>query len=74
MYIEFLNKNVSFLVAATGSNFVLKYCGTFVEENENSIILNNATIMLVPGNMKVDKNIDRIVIDKKFVISCNIDK
>lgn len=81
MYERFMNNQISVFVTPKSDNF-MEYKGTLVEENEKSIILNNAVIELaatsaaksmsfVSGACLYKSNVDTTVINKDFIISCN---
>ena len=80
MYERFMNSQVSVYVTPKSDNF-LDYKGTLVEENENSIVLNNVVIELatttaskkmafVQGAYLLKSNVSTVVINKEFIMSC----
>ena len=79
MYKELINERVTVLVATRG-DVVLEYEGTLVEENDTEIVLNDASIATMLMSVQVSmfgknmtkyrENIDKIIINKKYIISC----
>ena len=79
MYKELINERVTVLVATRG-DVVLEYEGTLVEENDTEIVLNNASIATMLMSVQVSmfgknmtkyrEDIDKIIINKKYIISC----
>ena len=79
---NFINKNLNIFVA-THSNGFLKYEGVCVEENDDTITLENATIKAAiaikatkfvfggEAGTVYEENIKKAVINKKYMISCN---
>ena len=79
MYKDLINERVTVLVATRG-DVVLEYEGTLTEENDTEIVLVDATIATMLMSVQVSmfgKNmtkyrddIDKIIINKKYIISC----
>lgn len=79
MYKDLINERVTVLVATKG-DVVLEYEGTLTEENDTEIILNDASIATMLMSVQVSmfgknmtkyrEDIDKIVINKKYIISC----
>lgn len=79
MYKDLINEEVTVLVATKGDT-VLEYNGTLVSENDNEIELKDATICTMLLNLqrnmfgsnmtKYKEDIDKVVINKKYIISC----
>ena len=79
MYERFMNNQVSVFVTPKTSTF-MEYKGTLVDENEETIVLNNVVIefaataaakSFISGASLYKSNIDTVVINKEFIISCN---
>ena len=81
MYNSFINKEVIIIVSSRTEN-VLEYCGLLCEETENTVKLRNATINIAMLNFQKNifgsniggyqQNIDEIIINKQYIISCSI--
>ena len=79
MYKDLINERVTVLVATKG-DVVLEYEGTLTEENDTEIVLNDASIATMLMSVQVSmfgknmtkyrEDIDKIVINKKYIISC----
>ena len=79
MYKDLINDRVTVLVATRG-DVVLEYEGTLTEENDTEIVLNDASIATMLMSVQVYKkkknmtkyreDIDKIIINKKYIISC----
>lgn len=79
MYKDLINERVTVLVATRG-DVVLEYEGTLIEENDTEIVLNDASIATMLMSVQVSmfgknmtkyrEDIDKIVINKKYIISC----
>jgi len=79
MFKDFINEEVIVLVS-TKSETVFEYSGILYVENENSIKLKNAEINTVMLNFQKNvfgggignykQNIDEVIINKEYVISC----
>ena len=79
MYKDLINERVTVLVATRG-DIVLEYEGTLTEENDTEIVLNDASIATMLMSVQVSmfgknmtkyrEDIDKIVINKKYIISC----
>ena len=79
MYKDLINEEVTILVATKG-DIVLEYNGTLVLEIDNEIELKDATISTMLMNVqrsvfgsnmtKYREDIDKVVVNKKFIISC----
>lgn len=79
MYKDLINEEITILVATKGE-IVLEYTGVLTRENENEIELSNATIATMLMNVqrsvfgsnmnKYREDIDKVIINKKYIISC----
>lgn len=79
MYKDLINERVTVLVATRG-DIVLEYEGTLTEENDAEIVLNDASIATMLMSVQVSvfgknmnkyrEDIDKVVINKKYIISC----
>jgi hypothetical protein len=79
MYKDLINERVTVLVATRG-DVVLEYEGILTEENDTEIVLNDASIATMLMSIQVSmfgknmnkyrEDIDRVVINKKYIISC----
>ena len=79
MYKDLINERVTVLVATKG-DVVLEYEGTLTEENDTEIVLNDASIATMLMSVQVSmfgknmtkyrEDIDKIIINKKYIISC----
>ena len=75
-YKEFINKNINVYVSSR-SNLTFKYHGTLESVGANNIILANASMgILMPSGFgsleqKVDSNIEKIAINRDFIVSCS---
>lgn len=79
MYNEFLNNNVTVFVSTRAEQF-LEYNGFLESENDYSIVLKNASIKFAMANFQkgmfgggistMAENIERIIINKKYIMSC----
>ena len=79
MYKDLINEEVTILVATKG-DIVLEYNDTLVLETDNEIELKDATISTMLMNVqrsvfgsnmtKYREDIDKVVVNKKFIISC----
>ena len=80
MFKELMGENVNVIISSRGDN-VLEYYGTLIDENSESITLSNVDISIMMLNFqkgifgsninRYKENIDRVVINKKYIISCN---
>ncbi len=80
MYNEFLNNNVTVFVSPRTEHF-LEYKGFLESENNDTITLKNASIKLALINFQrnvfgggmstMAENIERIIINKKYIMSCH---
>ena len=69
------------LIVSTRSDYILEYTGTITNENEYSVTLSNVSISIMMlnfqkgifgNNMNVYReNLDEVVLNKKYIISCN---
>ena len=81
MFKDLIGSRVTVVVASKGDT-MLEYMGTLVSENDNSIELQNVDISylmlnfqkgIFGGNINSYKqNLNKVVINKLFVISCNL--
>ena len=79
MYKDLINERVTVLVATRG-DVVLEYEGLLTEENDTEIVLNDASIATMLMSVQVSmfgknmtkyrEDIDKIIINKKYIISC----
>ena len=79
MHKDLINERVTVLVATKG-DVVLEYEGTLTEENDTEIVLNDASIATMLMSVQVSmfgknmtkyrEDIDKIIINKKYIISC----
>ena len=79
MYKDLINERVTVLVATKG-DVVLEYEGILTEENDTEIVLNDASIATMLMSVQVSmfgknmtkyrEDIDKIIINKKYIISC----
>lgn len=79
MYKDLINEKVTVLVATRG-DVVLEYEGILTEENDTEIVLNDASIATMLMSVQVSmfgknmtkyrEDIDKIIINKKYIISC----
>ena len=79
MYKDLINEEVTILVATKGE-MVLEYKGTLVSESDNELVLSDVTIATMLMNVqrsvfgsnmnKYREDIDKVVVNKKFIISC----
>ena len=79
MYSDFINMNVTVLVATRG-DIVFEYSGVMVSETENEIVLENVNIgqalasiqkSVFGGSITQYKsNLKRTIINKDYIISC----
>jgi hypothetical protein len=80
MYNEMINSRVTVMVSSRGEN-VLEYVGVLIKENDESIVLANVDISylilsiqkgLFGNGLNVYKQgVDKVVINKRYIISCN---
>ena len=79
MYSDFINMNVTVLVATRG-DIVFEYSGVMVSETENEIVLENVNIgqalasiqkSVFGGSISQYKsNLKKAIINKDYIISC----
>lgn len=80
MYKSLLNQEVEVIVS-TRTEMVLEYNGVFVSEDINTLVLKNVSItsamlnfqknMFGTGLGQYKENIDIVIINKNYIISCN---
>ena len=80
MYKSLIGEKVTVIISSRGDH-LLEYIGTLSSENNDSLELANVNIQylmlnfqkgMFGGNMNVYKtNVDKVVINKRYVISCN---
>ena len=80
MYDSLIGERVTVVASSKGSN-VLEYVGTLLSEKDDVIELANVDISylmldfqrgIFGGNInKYKENLDRVVINKQYIISCN---
>lgn len=81
MFKELIGEKVTVMISSRGDN-VLEYCGTLIDENEESITLSKVDISIMMLNFqkgifgsnmnKYKEDVDKVVINKKYIISCNL--
>ena len=79
MYKEMIGRKVTVLVATKG-DIVLEYNGTLLGETDTEIELSDASIATMLLNLqrnvfgsnmtKYKEDIDKVIINKKYIISC----
>ena len=80
MYKSLIGEKVTVIISSRGDH-LLEYIGTLSSESDDSLELTNVNIQylmlnfqkgMFGGNMNVYKtNVDKVVINKRYVISCN---
>jgi hypothetical protein len=80
MYKSLIGEKVTVIISSRGDH-LLEYIGTLSSESDDSLELANVNIQylmlnfqkgMFGGNMNVYKtNVDKVVINKRYVISCN---
>lgn len=80
MYKDLIGERVTVVVASRGDN-VLEYSGVLAKETEYSIEMTNTDISYLMLNFqkgifggsisKYKENLDRVIINKRYIISCN---
>ena len=80
MYKSLIGEQVTIVVSSRGDN-LLEYVGTLHSENENSLELKNVDISYLMLNFqkgilgdtinKYKENLDSVIINKRYIISCN---
>ena len=80
MFSSFMNKEVVFIISSRNES-VLEYRGLLCEESENTVKLKNATINVAMLNFQKNifggsigdyyQNVEEIIINKNYIISCN---
>lgn len=80
MYSDFIGKKVNIVISSRGDT-LLEYVGIVETEDEKTITLSNADISylmlnfqkgIFGNNMNVyRKELDKVIINKKYIISCN---
>lgn len=80
MFKNLIGEKVTVMISSRGDN-VLEYYGTLISENEESIELSNVYISIMMLNFqkgifgsninKYREDIDNVVINKRYIISCN---
>ena len=80
MYKSLIGEKVTVIISSRGDH-LLEYIGTLSSENDDWLELANVNIqylmlnfqkVMSGGNMNVYKtNVDKVVINKRYVISCN---
>ena len=80
MFKEFIGEKVNIVISSKGDN-ILEYYGTLTNESENAVELINVSISIMMlnyqkgifgGNInKYKENIDKVIINKKYIISCD---
>lgn len=80
MYKSLIGEKVTVIISSRGDN-LLEYVGTLSYENDNAIELTNVDISylmlnfqrgMFGGNInRYKENIEKVIINKKYIISCN---
>ena len=80
MYKSLIGEEVTVIVSSRGDN-LLEYVGKLVDEEDNTIVLQNVNIAymmlnfqkgIFGGNINTYKeNVDKVIINKRYVISCD---
>ena len=80
MYKSLIGEKVTIVVSSRGDN-LLEYIGTLHSESEDVVELKNVDISylmlnfqrgIFGGNInKYKENLDRVIINKRYIISCN---
>lgn len=80
MYKSLVGEKVTVVISSRG-NHLLEYIGTLSSESGDTLELTNVNIQylmlnfqkgMFGGNMNVYKNnIDKVIINKRYIISCN---
>lgn len=80
MYKSLIGEKVTVIISSRGDH-LLEYIGTLSSESDDSLELANVNIQylmlnfqkgMFGGNMNVYKtNVNKVVINKRYVISCN---
>ena len=80
MFDELIDERVTLVVASKGDT-ILEYVGTINSEDEETVELINADISylmlnfqkgIFGGNInRYKENLDKVIINKKYIISCN---
>ena len=80
MFKDLINNEVLIIVSSR-AEFLLEYTGVLCEENENTLKLKNAEInqamlnfqknMFGSGIGNYKQNLEEVIINKNYVISCN---
>ncbi len=80
MFKSFIGEQVTFIVSSRGNN-LLEYIGTLLNETNDTIELANVNIshlvssfqkgMFGDNITKYKENLDRVIISKQYIISCN---
>ena len=80
MYNDLIGKRVNVIISSRAAN-LLEYTGTLVSENNEIIELSNVNISYLILNIqkgifgdninKYKENVNKVIINKKYIISCN---
>ena len=80
MFKNLIGEKVTVMISSRGDN-VLEYYGTLISENEESIELSNVGISIMMLNFqkglfgsnmnKYKEDVEKVIINKKYIISCN---
>ena len=80
MFSSLIGERVNIVISSRADN-LLEYTGTLASENEDSIELKDADISYLMLNFqkgifgnninKYKTNLEKVVINKKYIISCN---
>ena len=80
MYKDFIGYDVTIVVSSRAEN-LLEYSGKLIKEDENTITMCNASISYLMLNFqknifgngigKYKTEVDEVIINKRYIISCN---
>lgn len=80
MYKSLVGEKVTVIISSRGDH-LLEYIGTLSSESDDTLELTNVNIQylmlnfqkgMFGGNMNVYKtNVDKVIINKRYIISCN---
>ena len=82
MYKSLIGENVAVIISTRSDNMI-EYTGTLSSENDQAIELSNANILYLMTNLtrgagllgenmnKIKGDLEKVVINKEYIISCN---
>ena len=80
MYTDLIGERVTIVVSSRGEN-LLEYIGTLSSESDNTVELKNVDISylmlnfqkgIFGGNInKYKENLEKVIINKRYIISCD---